>query len=179
MDFIVFEEPEMTIISCHVEGNGTDELRKHLMVEIRSASDLNKIESVFPLPISNFFQVKGLSKGRHLLKLQSGLPSSSLKFESDLIEVDLEKNVQIHVGPLRYWIEDQLKQVSSFVSTLSIFVCLCFSKFAINYFLFSSVAVAYIFLILISCTLQELTPAPVFPLIVAFLVVALFLSMPR
>ncbi|KAG4913760.1 hypothetical protein AAZX31_19G204100 [Glycine max] len=135
LDFIVFEEPEMTIISCHVEGNGTDELRKHLMVEIRSASDLNKIESVFPLPISNFFQVKGLSKGRHLLKLQSGLPSSSLKFESDLIEVDLEKNVQIHVGPLRYWIEDQLK--------------------------------------------QELTPAPVFPLIVAFLVVALFLSMPR
>lgn len=118
----------MTIISCHVEGNGTDELRKHLMVEIRSASDLNKIESVFPLPISNFFQVKGLSKGRHLLKLQSGLPSSSLKFESDIIEVDLEKNVQIHVGPLRYWIEDQLKQVSSFVSTLSSFVCLFFFK---------------------------------------------------
>ncbi|CAJ1874972.1 unnamed protein product [Sphenostylis stenocarpa] len=135
LDFIVFEEPEMTIISCHVEGNGTNELRKHLMVEIRSASDLNKIESVFPLPISNFFQVKGLSKGRHLLQLQSGLPLSSLKFESDIIEVDLEKNVQIHVGPLRYRIEDQLK--------------------------------------------QELTPAPVFPLIVGFLVVALFISMPR
>jgi len=103
----------MTIISCHVEGNGTDELRKHLMVEIRSASDLNKIESVFPLPISNFFQVKGLSKGRHLLQLQSGLPQGSLKFESDIIEVDLEKNVQIHVGPLTYRIEDQLKQVFS------------------------------------------------------------------
>ncbi|XP_027924979.1 nodal modulator 1 [Vigna unguiculata] len=135
LDFIVFEEPEMTIISCHVEGNGTNELRKHLMVEIRSASDLNKIESVFPLPISNFFQVKGLSKGRHLLQLQSGLPQSSLKFESDIIEVDLEKNVQIHVGPLIYRIEDQLK--------------------------------------------QELTPAPVFPLIVGFLVVSLFISMPR
>nr|KYP47590.1 Nodal modulator 1 [Cajanus cajan] len=135
LDFIVFEEPEMTIISCHVEGNGTEELRKHLMVEIRSASDLTKIESVFPLPISNFFQAKGLSKGKHLLKLQSGLPASSLKFESDIIEVDLEKNVQIHVGPLRYRIEDHLK--------------------------------------------QELTPAPVFPLIVGFLVVALFISMPR
>ncbi|KAK7337534.1 hypothetical protein VNO77_18114 [Canavalia gladiata] len=135
LDFIVFEEPEMTIISCHVEGNGTDELRKHLMVEIRSASDTTKIESVFPLPISNFFQIKGLSKGRHLLQLRSGLPSSSLKFESDVMEVDLEKNIQIHVGPLRYRIEDQLK--------------------------------------------QELTPAPVFPLIVGFLVVALFLSMPR
>ncbi|KAK7284568.1 hypothetical protein RJT34_19316 [Clitoria ternatea] len=135
LDFIVFEEPEMTIISCHVEGNGTDELRKHLMVEIRSASDATKVESVFPLPISNFFQVKGLSKGRHLLQLRSGLPSSSLKFESDIIEVDLEKSIQIHVGPLRYRIEDQLK--------------------------------------------QELTPAPVFPLIVGFLVVALFISMPR
>ncbi|XP_027348835.1 nodal modulator 1 isoform X2 [Abrus precatorius] len=135
LDFIVFEEPEMTIISCHVEGNGTDELRKHLMVEIRPASDTTRVESVFPLPISNFFQVKGLSKGRHLLQLRSGLPSSSLKFESDIVEVDLEKNIQIHVGPLRYRIEDQLK--------------------------------------------QELTPAPVFPLIVGFVVVALFLSMPR
>lgn len=48
-----------------------------------------------------------------------------------------------------------------------------------NYFLFSSVAAAHVFFILISCTMQELTPAPVFPLIVAFLVVALFLSMPR
>ncbi|KAJ1412555.1 Immunoglobulin-like fold [Sesbania bispinosa] len=135
LDFIVFEEPEMTIVSCHVEGNGTDELRKHLMVEIRSASDATKIESVFPLPISNFFQVKGLSKGRHLLQLRSGMPSSSLKFESDIIEVDLDRNIQTHVGPLRYRIEDQLK--------------------------------------------QELTPAPVFPLIAGFLVVALFLSMPR
>ncbi|KAL5075240.1 hypothetical protein RYX36_014224 [Vicia faba] len=32
LGFIVFEEPEMTVVSCHVEGNGTDELRKHLMV---------------------------------------------------------------------------------------------------------------------------------------------------
>lgn len=111
----------MTIVSCHVEGNGTDELRKHLMVEIRSASETSKIESVFPLPISNFFQVKGLSKGRHLLQLRSGLPSSSLRFDSDIIEVDLDKNVQTHVGPLRYRIDDQLKQVFSFISILYIF----------------------------------------------------------
>ncbi|KAF7804939.1 nodal modulator 1 [Senna tora] len=136
LDFVVFEEPEMTIVSCHVEGNGTEELRKHLVVEIKSASDETKIESVFPLPISNFFQVKALPKGRYVLQLRSGLPSSSLKFESDIIEVDLEKNTQIHVGPLGYRIEeDQLK--------------------------------------------QELTPAPVFPLIVGVLVISLFLSMPR
>lgn len=142
MDFIVFEEPEITIISCHVEGNGTDELHKHLLVEIRSATEATKIKSVFPLPISNFFQVKGLSKGRHLLQLRSGLPASSLKFESDTIEVDLEKSVQIHVGPLRYRIEDQLKQVSSFVSPLSIFLLTTFGFLVCSY---SS------FLILVQC----------------------------
>lgn len=120
----------MTIVSCHVEGNGTDELRKHLIVEIRSASEATKIESVFPLPISNFFQVKGLSKGRHLLQLRSGLPSSSLKFESDIIEVDLDKNIQIHVGPLRYRTEDQLKQVSLSQPFLFLPNCIQFSRFA-------------------------------------------------
>ncbi|KAI9099060.1 hypothetical protein K1719_024827 [Acacia pycnantha] len=136
LDFIVFEEPEMTIMSCHVEGSSTEEQRKHLIVEIKSASDAAKIESVFPLPISNFFQVKDLPKGRYVLQLRSGLPSSSHKFESDIIEADLEKNAQIHVGPLGYrFEEDQLK--------------------------------------------QELTPAPVFPLIVGVLVILLFLSMPR
>ncbi|KAI4349753.1 hypothetical protein L6164_010313 [Bauhinia variegata] len=136
LDFIVFEEPEMTIISCHVEGKGTDELHKHLMVEIKSAADTTKTESIFPLPISNFFQVKDLPKSRYLLQLRSGLRSSSHKFESDIIEVDLERNTQIHVGPLRYRIEEsQLK--------------------------------------------QELTPAPVFPLIAGVLVIVLFISMPR
>lgn len=116
----------MTIVSCHVEGNGTEELKKHLIVEIKSASDANKIESVFPLPISNFFQVKGLPRGRYLLQLRSGFPSSSHKFESDIIEVDLEKNTQIHVGPLGYRIEeDQLKQVNFF------FWCLIMAKLAI------------------------------------------------
>lgn len=129
----------MTIVSCHVEGNGTDELHKHLMVEIRSASETSKIESVFPLPISNFFQVKGLSKGRHLLQLRSGLPSSSLKFESDIIEVDLDKNVQIHVGPLKFRIEDQLKQVFSCLSLPFLFLpsCILFSRLSLNYFRFS------------------------------------------
>lgn len=123
----------MTIVSCHVEGNVTEELRKHLIVEIKSASDENKVESVFPLPISNFFQVKALPKGKYLLRLRSVLPSSSLKFDSDIIEVDLEKNTQIHVGPIGFRIEeDQLKQVSFFFSASFIF---CF--FYLSFFLFS------------------------------------------
>ncbi|KAJ7977680.1 Carbohydrate-binding-like fold [Quillaja saponaria] len=136
LNFVVFEQPEVTIISCHVEGKRIHELHSQLMVEIRSASDTTKIESVFPLPLSNFFQVKDLPRGRHLLQLRSSHPPSTLKFESDIIEVDLESNSQIHVGPLRYKVvEDQHK--------------------------------------------QDLTPAPVFPLIVGVSVIALFLSMPR
>lgn len=112
MDFLVFEQPEMTILSCHVEGKRVEELNSHLMVEIKSASDMSKIESVFPLPLSNFFQVKDLPRGKHLLQLRSSLPSTSHKFESEIIEVDLEKNTQIHVGPLRYKVEeDHHKQV--------------------------------------------------------------------
>lgn len=88
-----------------------EELHSHLMVEIKS-SDTSSVESVFPLPLSNFFQVKDLPRGKHLLQLQSNLPSSTHKFRSEIIEVDLEKNSQIHVGPLKYFIEeDHHKQV--------------------------------------------------------------------
>jgi hypothetical protein len=108
----VFEQPDTTILSCHVEGKRNEELHSHLLVEIKSSSDDSRIESVFPLPLSNFFQVKDLPKGKHLLQLRSSLPSSSHKFESEIIEVDLEKNARIHVGPLKYvYEEDHQKQV--------------------------------------------------------------------
>ncbi|XP_057966723.1 uncharacterized protein LOC131156786 isoform X2 [Malania oleifera] len=136
LDFLVFEQPEQTILSCHVEGERIEELHSHLRVEIKSASDPSKIESVFPLPLSNFFQVKDLPKGKHLLQLQSSFPSSTYRFESDVIEADLEKHAQIHVGPLKYTIEEDHHK-------------------------------------------QELTPAPVYPLIVGVSVIALFISMPR
>lgn len=136
LDFLVFEPPETTILSCHVEGEKISELHSHLRVEIKSATDPYKIESVFPLPLSNFFQVKDLSKGKHRVQLKSGLPSSSHRFVSEVIEIDLEKHVQIHVGPLRYTIEEDQHK-------------------------------------------QELTPAPVYPLIVGVSLIALFVSMPR
>ncbi|OMO64027.1 hypothetical protein CCACVL1_22112, partial [Corchorus capsularis] len=136
LDFLVFEQPETTILSGHVEGNRIGELNSHLLVEIRSAGDTSKIESVFQLPLSNFFEVKDLPRGKHLLQLKSSLPSYTHKFESDIVEVDLEKNSQIHVGPLRYSVEEDHHK-------------------------------------------QELTPAPVFPLIVGVSVITLFLSIPR
>jgi len=113
VDFIVFEEPEMSILSCHVEGESTRDIDSHLWVEIKSASDPSKVESSFPLPLSRFFQVKDLPKGKHLVQLRSGIPLSTHRFKSDVIEVDLEKHTHLHVGPLRYRIEEDIhKQVS-------------------------------------------------------------------
>ncbi|GMI76019.1 hypothetical protein like AT3G62360 [Hibiscus trionum] len=136
VDFLVFEEPEMTILSGHVEVNRIGELPSHLLVEIKSAGDTSKIESVFPLLLSNFFQVKDLPRGKHTVQLKSNLPSSIYKFESEIIKVDLEKNSQVHVGPLKYSVEAYHHK-------------------------------------------QELTPAPVFPLIVGVSVIILFLGIPR
>lgn len=114
MDFVVFEQPEKTILSCHVEGQKMWEPHSNLLVEIRSAIDPSKIESVFPLPLSNFFQVKDLAKSKHLLQIRSEVATSAYKFESDVIEVDLQKTSQIHVGPLRYRvIENYHKQVGA------------------------------------------------------------------
>ncbi|KAJ4850945.1 hypothetical protein Tsubulata_030371 [Turnera subulata] len=136
LDFLVFEQPEMTILSCHVEGKRVEELHSDLMVEIKSASDTSKIESVFPLPLSNFFQVKDLPRAKHLLQLRSSLQNRAYKFESEIIEVDLEETTQIHVGPLRYKFEEDYQK-------------------------------------------QDLTAAPVFPLVVGVSVIAIFISMPR
>lgn len=112
MDFVVFEQPERTILSSHVEGQKADELHSHLKVEIKSATDPSKVISVFPLPLSNFFQVKDLPRGKHIIQLRTDFPSSAHRFESEIIEVDLEKNPQIHVGPLRYKFDvDHNKQV--------------------------------------------------------------------
>lgn len=109
---MVFEQPDTTILSGHVEGKQIKELRSHIRVEIRSASDPSKVESVFPLPISSFFQVKDLPKGKHLLQLRSAMPSSTHRFESAVIEVDLERQSHIHVGPLTYRIDEDIhKQV--------------------------------------------------------------------
>ncbi|KAL0418927.1 UNVERIFIED_CONTAM: Nodal modulator 1 [Sesamum radiatum] len=136
LNFVVFEQPDMTILSGHVEGKNIKELRSHIRVEIRSAADPSKVETILPLPMSNFFQVKDLPKGKHQLQLRSALPSSTLRFESEAIEVDLERQPQIHVGPLSYRIEEDIYK-------------------------------------------QELTPAPVYPLVVGVSVIALFISMPR
>lgn len=131
--FVVFERPEATILSCHVEGNDIDMLQPHLSVEIRSAVDPSRIESVVPVPLSYHVEVRNLPKGKHFVQLRSGLPSHTHIFESELVEVDLEKQPQIHVGPLKYKTEERHhKQVTFFMHlrqhcitmTYTLFVCL-------------------------------------------------------
>lgn len=110
---MVFEQPEVTILSGHVEGDDIDTLLPHLSVEIRSAADPSRVESVLPVPLSYYFEVRDLPKGKHLVQLRSGLPSHTHRFESELVEVDLEKESQIHVGPLKYKTEERhQKQVT-------------------------------------------------------------------
>lgn len=113
MDFLVFERPDLTILSGHVEGKKLEGLKSGLQVEIKSASETSKVESVFPLPLSNFFQVKGLPKGKYLVQLRSSEPLGTIKFESSILEADLEENTQINVGPLKFKFEEyHHKQVS-------------------------------------------------------------------
>nr|KAJ0203959.1 hypothetical protein LSAT_V11C500298540 [Lactuca sativa] len=136
IDFLVFEKPDVTLVTGTIDGERMKELHEYLRLEVRSATDPSNIESLLPLSLSNFFQVKGLPKGKHLLQLRSSLSSNTIKFESQVIEVDLEKHTQIHVGRLGYKVEDDNHK-------------------------------------------QELTPAPVYPLIIGVSVIALFISMPR
>lgn len=106
LDFVVFDQPETTIITGHVEGIGLDKLHPHLEVQIKSMSEPFKIESIIPLPMTYFFEVQNLPKGRYLVQLLSGLSSRTHKFKSNIVEVDLEKHTQIHVGPLSYEVEE-------------------------------------------------------------------------
>ncbi|CAL9068218.1 uncharacterized protein LOC135581844 [Musa acuminata AAA Group] len=107
LDFVVFEQPDIAILSGHVEGNDIEDLQPHLSVEIRLARDPSKVESVFPLPLSFYFEVRDLPRGKHLVQLRSRFPSSSHRFQSEILEVDLEKQPQIHAGPLRYNVKEE------------------------------------------------------------------------
>ncbi|KAL4202422.1 hypothetical protein AMTRI_Chr02g263630 [Amborella trichopoda] len=107
VDFIIFEQPEMTILSGHVKGVGLEELQPHLSVQVKSATDPSVVVAVLPLPLSFYFQIRDLPKGRHLVQLISGLSSSAYVFKSEIFEFDLEKHTQIHVGPLTYKLDER------------------------------------------------------------------------
>lgn len=102
----------MTILTGHVEGYNLETLQPHLSIEIRSASEPSEVKSVIPLPISYYFQIRDLAKGRHLVQLRPSLGWKGGRFESEVLEVDLVKQPQVHLGPLKYKVvEHQHKQV--------------------------------------------------------------------
>jgi hypothetical protein len=99
--------PETPLVSGHVEGDDPETELKHLSVEVRSVSEPSRVETVIPLPLSGYFEIRDLSKSRHLIQLRSGLPASSFVFDSEPFEIDLEKQPHIHIGPLRYKIHER------------------------------------------------------------------------
>eukprot|EP00252_Welwitschia_mirabilis_P021630 TRINITY_DN5591_c0_g1_i4.p1 TRINITY_DN5591_c0_g1~~TRINITY_DN5591_c0_g1_i4.p1 ORF type:complete len:122 (+),score=22.44 TRINITY_DN5591_c0_g1_i4:216-581(+) len=81
--------------------------------------------------MSFFFEVPSLPKGKYRIELLSGLPSKTHKFESNHIEVDLEKQPQIDVGPLTYKVEEyhhrqELTPVHSFPLIVGVIVIAVF-----------------------------------------------------
>lgn len=99
--------PETPLVTGHVEADDLDTALKHLSVEVRSASEPSRVETVISLPLSGYFEIRDLSKSRHLIQLRSGLPANSFIFDSDPFEINLENQPQVHVGPLRYKIQER------------------------------------------------------------------------
>ncbi|OAY67191.1 Nodal modulator 1, partial [Ananas comosus] len=82
VDFVVFEQPKITILSGHVEGSDLDVLRPHLSVEIRSSNDPSKIQSVIPLPLSSYFEVRDLPKDSRSRLGKAGIHVGPLKYKT-------------------------------------------------------------------------------------------------
>lgn len=107
VDFVVFDQPPTTIITGSAEGAGLDKWQQHLTVRVVSAGGAAKIERVIPLPLSYFFEVQGLPRGQYSVQLMLGLSEKTHKFESESVDVDLERHSQIHVGPLHFLAQEQ------------------------------------------------------------------------
>ncbi|KAJ3676057.1 hypothetical protein LUZ60_003469 [Juncus effusus] len=143
INFIIFEIPETPLLSGHVDlesssaaADLSSPAQHHLSVEVRSSDNPSRVETVISLPLSNYFEIRELTKSKHLIQLRSSLPSNGYEFESDVLEVDLESQTQVHVGPIRFKIREKHHK-------------------------------------------QDVTAAPLLPLIVGVSVIILFISMPR
>ncbi|KAI5060680.1 hypothetical protein GOP47_0025100 [Adiantum capillus-veneris] len=107
MDFVVFHQPQVTIITGTAEGSGLLKWQLYLRVRVVSTGDDSKNERTIPLPLSHFFEIQGLPSGKYSLQLVLSLPEKTHRFESEPVEVDLKQNPQIHVGPLRFSVQEQ------------------------------------------------------------------------
>eukprot|EP00250_Pteridium_aquilinum_P020313 c24781_g1_i1 orf=109-3804(+) len=107
VDFVVFHQPHMTIITGTAEGAGLAKWQQHLRVRVVSIGDNAKIERTIPLPLSHFFEIQGLPRGKYSVQLMLGFSGRTHKFESESTDVDLEQSPQIHVGALHFSVEER------------------------------------------------------------------------
>lgn len=107
VDFVVFHQPHMTIITGTAEGAGLVKWQQHLTVRVMSAGDNAKIERVIPLPLSYFFEIQGLPRGKYSVQLMLELSGKTHKFESESVDIDLEQHPQVHIGSLRFSVQER------------------------------------------------------------------------
>ena len=108
VDFVVFDRPLTTIITGTVEG--AEKWQQHLAIRVvasSSSSSSSRVEKVIPLPLSHFFEVQDLPRGKYSVQLVLGLSGKTHGFESNSVDVDLGKNPQVHVGALRFIVQEE------------------------------------------------------------------------
>lgn len=119
-DFVVFEELPTTVVTGVVEGAQLERWQPNLKVEFSSVSEPSRVEKTINLPLSNFFEVQGLPKGRYVARLLLDQSERLHKFVSDSIEVDLETRSAAHVGPLRFTSKEQFSKQVRLISLICI-----------------------------------------------------------
>lgn len=120
IDFVVFEELHTTIVTGVAEGAQLEKWQPNLRVEFASAAD-GKVERTVPVPLSYYFEVQGLPKGKYTARLVFDLSERTHKFESETIDVDLETQSATHLGPLRFTADEHYHKQAS--ASDSVFSC--------------------------------------------------------
>lgn len=92
INFVVFYQGEGFDVYGSVEGPDFDKWQPHISVEAAPLSNPSRVEKVVPVPLSGFFELKGLSLEEYIVRLKFGLPGHSHIFESEPEIVDLRSN---------------------------------------------------------------------------------------
>ncbi|GBG60819.1 hypothetical protein CBR_g12556 [Chara braunii] len=106
VDFVVFEQPA----TCTLTGTArpsTSQWQPHIKVQVVHAQSPDRVEREVPLPLSHFFAIPGLQKGKYIVRLVFGLPERTHNFKSNSVEVDLDANCQVHIGALEFEAEER------------------------------------------------------------------------
>eukprot|EP00897_Mesotaenium_endlicherianum_P005425 jgi/Mesen1/4910/ME000245S03967 len=101
VDFLAFDQPAGITLSGTVEGPDAARWRPNISVEVAPASEPARVVHSSPLPISHFFEIRDLPRGRYIVRLRLSLPERTHEFRSEPVEANLEYDTAVHVGALR------------------------------------------------------------------------------